>query len=83
VQSLLTLCNLAACCFQINQFADGLKWYYRLFKDMDALKVSKVSKTYKGRYNNLNIHLGTVRVSSSKEECLLSIRILEQLFPTH
>jgi len=34
-------------------------------------------------HNNLNIHLGTVLVSGSKEECLLSIRILEELFPTH
>jgi hypothetical protein len=83
VQSLNTLRNLAVCCFLLNQFGDGLKCYYRLFKDIDALKVSKVSKDYKRWYHNLNIDLGTVLVSGSKEECLLSIRILEELFPTH
>jgi len=83
VQSLSTLANLSKCCFLLNQFGDGLKSYYRLFKDIDALKVSKVSKDYKDWYNNLNIHLGDVLVSGSKEECLLSIRILEELFPTH
>jgi hypothetical protein len=83
VQSLSTLQNLALCCFNMNRFADGLKWYYRLFKDMDALKVSKVSKDYNTMYNNLNNALGRVLVSGSNEECLLSIRILEQLFPTH